>query len=93
MSDARIDGAIQPEAYLHVKYNNQWVNGRLYTLWDIVIVPDDRGNVSFTLPQGIQARIEFWSEHNGHIDKVLDITIPERERILLAELEALSTKP
>jgi len=87
MSEARIDGVIRAEAYLQVKYNNQWVNGRLYTPWDITINPDNYGNVSFTLPQGISARIEFWSERNGHIEKVLDVTIPTVEKISLAELE------
>ena len=89
MSEATIEGQIPAVGYLHVKYNTQRVDGKLYTPWDIVIVPKDvYGNVVFQLPWGIIARIEFWSELNGVMEKVIEVTIPRADRVSLADLVA-----
>jgi hypothetical protein len=87
MSMASIGGAISRKGYLHIKYDMQVVDGKQHLPYDIVIFPtDDKGTVSFTLPQGIRAGIELWSEPNGFIETVKVVTIPKADKIALAEL-------
>ena len=65
----------------------QNVDGKLYTPYDIVIFPDEKGTVLFALPQGIDVTIEFWSEKNGFKERELTVTIPPPDRIALADLK------
>jgi len=87
MSMASISGAIAPKGYLHIKYDMQVVDSTRHPEYDIVIVPtDDDGTVSFTLPQGIRARIELWSEKNGELKTAKVVSIPKADKVALADL-------
>ncbi len=79
MSVASISGTISPIGYLHITYDKRDVDGELYDVNDMVHFPiDDKGTVSFTLPQGITARIVVWSEKNGYIVTEKVVTVPKR---------------
>jgi hypothetical protein len=82
MPGVTIEGKISSTGYLHVRYDTQTVDGKLYTPYDIVITPrDENGTVSFTLPQGINVRIDSYRERNGPKEMEIAATIPKVERI------------
>src|SRR5947199_7058341 len=87
MPDATIVGKITPDGYLHVIYHTQTVDGELYPPYDIVIGPDDEnGTVSFKLPQGVVAGIDFYPIVGGYKEKGITTLIPMVERIALSDL-------
>jgi hypothetical protein len=87
MSVASISGTISPIGYLHIMYGMQVVDGRQYTPWDCDYFPkDDIGTVSFTLPQGIIAKIQVWSQMNGHIVMEKVATVPNADEVTLEDL-------
>jgi hypothetical protein len=87
MSEASIYGTISPIGYLHIMYDMQFVDGRPHSPWDCVYFPKDNiGTVSFTLPQGIIARIQVWSQMNGHIVTEKVATIPNADKVALEDL-------
>jgi hypothetical protein len=90
MPEAKIGGVISTIGYLHVRYDMQELNGIYHGPWDICIFPDESGAVVFMLPRGINARIEFWTEQNGHIELELNVTIPDLDRIELDDLKKMA---
>jgi hypothetical protein len=82
-----VKGHLYATGYLHIKYDMQVVDGKLHTPYDIVIFPtDNKGTVSFTLPQGIRARIEVWSEMNGKLVTAKVVLIPKMDNVALENL-------
>lgn len=87
MSTVSICGRISPKAYLHIKYDPQVVDGTQHTPHDMVIVPaDTKGTVSFTLPQGVRARIELWSQKNGDLENITVVLAPRQDSVWLDQL-------
>jgi hypothetical protein len=87
MSKATIEGKISPTGYLHLKYNAQNVDGELHTAYDSVVTPkDEKGGVSFTLPQGINVTIELYPAMNAPQETAKTVTIPKSETVALSAL-------